>query len=63
MYRLIDFARHLGVEELWVYTGSSDDIAVAFYQSLGFELLGRAADWAPGRTMDGSDIILRRILC
>ena len=62
MYALIDFARHLAVKELWVYTGSSDSIAVNFYRSLGFEVLGAAADWAPGRTMDNSDIVLRRIL-
>jgi RimJ/RimL family protein N-acetyltransferase len=62
MYALIDFARHLAVEELWVYTGSSDTIAVNFYRSLGFEVLGAAADWAPGRTMDNSDIVLRRML-
>ena len=62
MHALIDFARHLGVQELWVYTGSSDSIAVIFYRSLGFEVLGAAADWAPGRTMDNSDIVLRRIL-
>jgi ribosomal protein S18 acetylase RimI-like enzyme len=62
MHALIDFARHLGVEELWVYTGSSDSIAVNFYRSLGFEVLGTAAAWAPGQTMDDSDIVLRRIL-
>jgi RimJ/RimL family protein N-acetyltransferase len=62
MYALIDFARRLAVEELWVYTGSSDSIAVNFYRSLGFEVLGVAADWAPGRTIDNSDIVLRRIL-
>ena len=62
IYALIDFARHLAVEELWVYTGSSDDIAVNFYRSLGFEVLGAAADCATGRTMDNSDIVLRRTL-
>lgn len=62
MYALIEFARRIGLEELWVYTGSSDDIAVSFYKSLGFELLGCAADWAPGRTMDDSDVVLKRIL-
>jgi ribosomal protein S18 acetylase RimI-like enzyme len=62
MHALIDFARHIAVKELWVYTGSSDNIAVNFYRSLGFEVLGAAADWAPGRTMDISDIVLRRIL-
>jgi hypothetical protein len=43
-------------------TGSSDNIAVSFYRSLSFEELGAATDWAPGRTMDDSDIVLRRIL-
>jgi RimJ/RimL family protein N-acetyltransferase len=62
MHALIDFARHLSVKEFWVYTGSSDDIAVNFYRSLSFEELGAAADWAPGRTMDNSDVVLRRIL-
>ena len=62
MYALIDFARHIAVKELWVYTGSSDNIAVNFYRSLGFEALGPAADWARGRTMEDSDIVLRRIL-
>ena len=62
MHALINFARHLGVEELWVYTGSSDSIAVNFYRSLSFEELGAAADWAPGRTMDDSDIVLRHVL-
>jgi hypothetical protein len=34
--------RHIPVKELWVYAGSSDSIAVIFYRSLGFELLGTA---------------------
>jgi hypothetical protein len=29
---------------------------------VSFEELGAATDWAPGRTMDDSDIVLRRIL-
>jgi hypothetical protein len=62
MHALIDFARRIAVKELWVYTGSSDEIAVNVYRSLSFEKLGAAADWAPGRTMDNSDIVLRRIL-
>ena len=62
IHALIEFARSLDCKELWVYTGSSDHVAVGFYQSLGFESLGTAADWAPGRTMDDSDIVLRRIL-
>jgi ribosomal protein S18 acetylase RimI-like enzyme len=62
MHMLIGFAESLGCRELWVYTGSSDHVAVGFYQSLGFELLGTAADWASGRTMDDSDIVLKRTL-
>jgi RimJ/RimL family protein N-acetyltransferase len=62
MYALIDFAKSIQVKELWVYTGSADDIAVNFYKNLGFELLGCAADWAPGRTMDDSDVVLKRML-
>jgi GNAT superfamily N-acetyltransferase len=62
MHALIGFAESLGCRELWVYTGSSDKIAVNFYRSLSFDELGTAADWAPGRTMDNSDIVLRRIL-
>ncbi len=62
MYALIDFAKSIQVKELWVYTGSADDIAVNFYKSLGFELLGCAGDWAPGRTMDDSDVVLKRML-
>jgi ribosomal protein S18 acetylase RimI-like enzyme len=62
MHALMDVARNMGYQELWVYTGSSDDAAVCFYKSLGFEVLGSAAGWAPGRTMVDSDIILRRIL-
>jgi ribosomal protein S18 acetylase RimI-like enzyme len=62
MYALFDVAQNIGSQELWVYTGSSDDVAVSFYKSLGFEVLGSAAEWAPGRTMDDSDIVLRRML-
>jgi Acetyltransferase (GNAT) family len=61
-HALIGFAERIGVKELWVYTGSSDEIAVSFYKSLGFELLGRATDSAPGQTMDDSDVVLRRML-
>ena len=62
MYALIDFAKGIQVKKLWVYTGSSDDIAVNFYKSLGFEHLGCAAESAPGRTMDNFDIVLKRML-
>jgi ribosomal protein S18 acetylase RimI-like enzyme len=55
-------ARNTGSTELWVYTGSNDNIARTFYLSLGFEVLGPASDYAPGRTMDDSDIVLRRAL-
>jgi len=62
MYALIDFAQSIQVKELWVCTGAADNIAVSFYKSLGFELLGCAAEWAPGRTMDDSDVVLKRML-
>jgi GNAT superfamily N-acetyltransferase len=62
MHALFDVARSKGCQELWVYTDSSDDVAVSFYKSLGFEVLGAAAECAPGRTMDDSDIVLRRMI-
>jgi ribosomal protein S18 acetylase RimI-like enzyme len=62
MYVLFDITRSNGCQELWVYTGSSDHIAKSFYKSLGFELLGEATKWAPGRTIDNSDVVLRRML-
>jgi ribosomal protein S18 acetylase RimI-like enzyme len=62
MYALFDVAQNIGSQELRVYTGSSDDVAVSFCKSLGFEVLGSAAEWAPSRTMDDSDIVLRRML-
>jgi hypothetical protein len=43
---LCDFARNLTCNELWVYTGDSDNIAMQFYTSPGFELLGPASEWA-----------------
>jgi ribosomal protein S18 acetylase RimI-like enzyme len=52
----------VGSTELWVYAGSHDDAARIFYISLDFEVLGPASDYAPGKTMDDSDIVLRRIL-
>jgi ribosomal protein S18 acetylase RimI-like enzyme len=62
MYALLDVARSIGCQELWVYTGSSDHIALSFYDSLGFEVLGSAAEWARGRTMKDSDVVMRRVL-
>src|SRR5215469_10327135 len=61
MRRLIGFARGLGCKQLWVYTGSADDIAVSFYKGLGFEIMGAASECARGSTMDDSDIVLRQI--
>jgi RimJ/RimL family protein N-acetyltransferase len=58
---LCDFAHNLACKELWVYTGAADNIARKFYTSLGFEFLGPAIEWAPGRTMDDSDIVLKRM--
>jgi ribosomal protein S18 acetylase RimI-like enzyme len=48
--------------ELWVYTGSSDEAARHFYTKLGFQLLGSARDYAPGKTMDDSDVVLKLII-
>jgi ribosomal protein S18 acetylase RimI-like enzyme len=62
MYALFDITRSNGCQELWVYTDSLDDVAVSFYKSLGFEVLGAATEWAPGRTMEDSDIVLSRTL-
>jgi RimJ/RimL family protein N-acetyltransferase len=59
---LSDFARSLGCKELWVYTDATNNVAMKFYASLGFELLGPATQWAPGRTMDDTDMVLRRTL-
>jgi hypothetical protein len=56
------FARNLAYRELWVYTDAADDVAIKFYTSLNFELLGAARDCAPGKTMADSDIVLRRML-
>jgi hypothetical protein len=41
---------------------TADAAARSFYTSFGFEVLGPASDYAPGKTMDDSDIVLRRIL-
>ena len=57
-----DFARHLSCKELWVYTDAIDTIATEFYTGLGFEILGPAIESAPGRTMDDSDIVMKRML-
>jgi GNAT superfamily N-acetyltransferase len=62
IHQLCNVARTAGSTELWVYTGSQDGVARIFYIGLGFELLGPARDWAPARTMDDSDIVLRRML-
>jgi RimJ/RimL family protein N-acetyltransferase len=57
-----DFARNLSCKELWVYTDATDKIAIKFYARLGIELLGPAIEWAPGLTMDDSDLVLKRML-
>jgi RimJ/RimL family protein N-acetyltransferase len=59
MSAIVDRARSMDYNELWVYTGSSDEAARSFYTKLGFELLGSARDYAPGQTMDGSDMVLK----
>jgi len=62
IYAIFAVARSIGPKERWVYTGSSDDIAVSFYKTLGFEVLGSPVEWACGRTMKDSDIVLRRMI-
>jgi RimJ/RimL family protein N-acetyltransferase len=62
IHQLSYLARNGSSTELWVYTGSNDNIARTFYLSLGFEILGSASNYAPGQTMDDSDIVLRRAL-
>ena len=57
-----DFARHLSFTELWVYTDATNTIVAKFYTALGFEILGPAIESAPGRTMEDSDIVLKRML-
>jgi len=59
IHSLADRAREMGCKELWVYTGSSDEVAREFYSTLGFKLVGPARDHAPGQTIDDSDVILK----
>ena len=62
IHQFCDAARTAGSTELWDYTGLQDAVARSFYTSLGFEVLGPGSEYAPGKTMDDSDIVLRRIL-
>ena len=62
IHQLCHAARDAGSTELWVYTDRHDEVARIFYLSLGFEVLGAASDYAAGKTMDNSDIVLKRIL-
>lgn len=59
IHSLADRAREMGCNELWVYTGSSDEAARHFYTKLGFQLLGSARDLVPGQTISDSDIVLK----
>jgi ribosomal protein S18 acetylase RimI-like enzyme len=59
IHKLCHVARSAGSRELWVYTGQEDEAARQFYRSLGFEVLGPASDYARGRSMDDSDIVLK----
>ena len=59
IHGLVDRARTIGCNELWVYTGASDKAARHFYTKLGFEVPGSACSCAPGQTMDDSDIVLK----
>ena len=62
IHLLADRSREMDCKELWVYTGSSDEAARHFYTKLGFQLLGSARDYAPGETMDDSDVVLKLII-
>ena len=59
IHGLVDRARTIGCNELWVYTGAPDEAARHFYAKLGFEVLGSARSCAPGQTMDDADIVLK----
>jgi hypothetical protein len=37
-------------------------ILIGMVSSVGFDLLGFAIEWAPGRTMGDSDIVLKRMV-
>jgi ribosomal protein S18 acetylase RimI-like enzyme len=58
IHQLSAVARNLGSTQLWVYTGCDDDVARSLYIKLGFQLLGPASDYASGKTMKDSDIVL-----
>ena len=62
IHQLCDAARGTRSTELSVYTSLEDEVARSFYTSLGFEVLGPASEYAPGKTTDDSDIVLKRIL-
>jgi RimJ/RimL family protein N-acetyltransferase len=62
IHALSSFARTISCEELWVYTDSTNSIALDFYQRLNFDLLGEARKYAPRRTANPTDIVLRRPL-
>jgi ribosomal protein S18 acetylase RimI-like enzyme len=55
-------AQRINCREIWVYTDADDRIARDFYISVGFEVIGLAHEWAHGRTMDPSDVVLRQKL-
>ena len=59
---LVEFARDIGCRTLWVYTESTNRIAIQFYQKLGFAVVGSAGQCASGQTMDASDIVLSRAI-
>jgi GNAT superfamily N-acetyltransferase len=60
--RLTAIAREAACKELWVYTGSTDKVAIEFYQRLGFAVVGVARECARGQTMDDSDVVLKRAI-
>ena len=58
----IRVAREEGCDALYVYTGSENHQAVQFYKSIGFHVLGIAADCAPGQTMESTDVVLEYLI-
>jgi GNAT superfamily N-acetyltransferase len=59
---LIAAAQNIGCKTLWVYTGAEDQIAIQFYQKVGFAVVGPAGQSAPGQTMNDSDIVLNKVI-
>lgn len=60
--RLVSLAQKQGAKELWVYTDAANEPAQQLYEKLNFERMGTAEQCAPGKTMNDSDIVFRRLI-